>query len=162
MLKSISWKTRLANIVLELIVAALLILWIYTGISKLYDFQNFKSQLEKSPFIANYSTLIAYTLPIGEVLLGLLLVLKFTRRIALFISFGLMLAFTGYIYIMLHFAYDLPCSCGGVISKMTWNQHLWFNIGYTLLALIGICIIHNPGNFVTRNIKSTITTSKKR
>jgi len=39
---------------------------------------------------------------------------------------------------MLAFAPKLPCSCGGVIQKMTWGQHVIFNLFFTLLALVGI------------------------
>jgi hypothetical protein len=51
-----------------------------------------------------------------------------------------MTAFTLYIGYMVSFAEKLPCSCGGVISKMTWNQHLVFNIFFTLLSLLGVIL----------------------
>lgn len=141
MFKSVSWRTRFSNIFLEIIVAALVILWIYTSISKLYDYENFRTQLGRSPFLENISTFTANVLPVGELLLALLLIIRKTRVLGLYLSFGLMLMFTGYIYIMLYYSYDLPCSCGGVLAQMSWDNHLYFNIGYTLLALIGILII---------------------
>jgi hypothetical protein len=63
-----------------------------------------------------------------------------TRKLGLYISLGLMMAFTGYISYMMIFIPDLPCSCGGVISKMTWGQHLIFNVFFMLLALTGILL----------------------
>lgn len=141
MFKSISLKIRSASFLLELIVAALLILWIYTAISKIFDYHNFKIQLGLSPFIAQFAGIISILLPTGELIMAILLVFEKTRKVGLYLSFAVMLLFTGYIYIMLHFAYDLPCSCGGVLAKMSWDQHLYFNIIFTGLALIGILAI---------------------
>jgi hypothetical protein len=39
---------------------------------------------------------------------------------------------------MLAFSSHLPRSYGGVMNQMTWKQIMWFNIFYTLLALLGI------------------------
>jgi hypothetical protein len=33
---------------------------------------------------------------------------------------------------------DLPCSCGGVIQQMTWQQHILFNVVFIILSRIGI------------------------
>jgi hypothetical protein len=55
-------------------------------------------------------------------------------------AFGLMLIFTFYIAYMIGFAAQLPCSCGGVLKEMSWKQHLFFNIGFTLLSLAGILL----------------------
>src|SRR5690606_20993862 len=31
-----------------------------------------------------------------------------------------------------------PCGCGSVISGLTWEQHLWFNIGFLLISIAGL------------------------
>lgn len=133
-------KPRFKSIWIEIIVALLLCLWIYTGINKLMDYSNFQTQLGRSPFIQHIAGFIAITLPAGELLLAIMLIFKKTRKLGLYLSFGLMLLFTGYIWIMLHYAYDLPCSCGGVLAKLSWNDHLIFNAAYTLLAVTGILL----------------------
>jgi hypothetical protein len=51
-----------------------------------------------------------------------------------------MLLFTGYIFIMLKYSSYLPCSCGGVLSNMSWKQHFVFNLAFSALALAGILI----------------------
>jgi hypothetical protein len=48
-----------------------------------------------------------------------------------------MAAFTGYIGFMLLSNIELPCSCGGVISSLSWKNHLVFNILFLLLASVG-------------------------
>ena len=51
-----------------------------------------------------------------------------------------MTMFTAYIWAMLHYSYYVPCSCGGVLSKMGWDAHMWFNVGFTLLSVTGITL----------------------
>jgi hypothetical protein len=49
-----------------------------------------------------------------------------------------MLLFTGYVYTILQFADHIPCSCGGLISALSWSQHLLFNTVITILTLVAI------------------------
>jgi uncharacterized membrane protein YphA (DoxX/SURF4 family) len=125
---------------LEGIACLLIILFVYAGLSKLIDFSTFRFQLGRSPFITQIAGFVAWSIPAAEIILALCLVFRRTRLLGLYGSFFLMLLFTGYIYAMLHFSYYVPCSCGGVLSKMSWNQHLVFNIFFTVLALVGILI----------------------
>ncbi len=64
----------------------------------------------------------------------------------LYAAFSLMTMFTAYIVAILRFSDYVPCSCGGVLQNMTWNQHLVFNIAFVLLALTGI-ILKEPGQY---------------
>ncbi|WP_394353134.1 MauE/DoxX family redox-associated membrane protein [Mucilaginibacter humi] len=32
----------------------------------------------------------------------------------------------------------VPCSCGGVVRKMSWRLHLVFNVFFLLLSSLGI------------------------
>jgi hypothetical protein len=124
----------------EIISALFIILFIYTAISKFINFETFKFQLGRSPFLTKISGLIAWFIPLIELSIAILLLIKKTRLIGLYMSFSLMLLFTYYIYAMLHFSYFVPCSCGGVLSLMSWKQHLLFNILFSLAALSGILI----------------------
>ncbi|RAJ10720.1 hypothetical protein LX64_00326 [Chitinophaga skermanii] len=132
-LKKINYK----EIIIELIAAIFIVLWFYTGITKIMDFDETKVQMSRSPFIHDFSTFLAYTVPPFEVLVGILFIFKKTKHLAFLISFILMFAFTGYIYLMLTYAYDLPCSCGGIINKLNWEQHLYLNAVLTVLATLG-------------------------
>jgi hypothetical protein len=44
---------------------------------------------------------------------------------------------------MIKFYTKLPCTCGGVISKMSWPQHVLFNSGFMILAIVGIQLEKN-------------------
>jgi uncharacterized membrane protein YphA (DoxX/SURF4 family) len=132
-------KTKsMRRILIEIICFLLVLLFVYAAVSKLNDYEIFKVQLSKSPFITDYASIIAWALPIGEILIGMALTFKKTRLLGLYSSLFLMTMFTAYIYIMLHYSYYIPCSCGGILSAMSWKTHLWFNVGFVLLSILGI------------------------
>jgi hypothetical protein len=126
--------------ILDIISALFIILFIYTGLNKLLDYDTFKFQMGRSPYLQNISSLVAATLPTGELLVALALVMKRTRLAGLYASFFLMSLFTGYVAIMLNFSYYLPCSCGGILQALSWHQHLVFNSLFTILAVVGVLL----------------------
>ena len=126
--------------IVEIISSLLIFLFIYAALSKILDLDKFKYQLSQSPFISRISGFIAWAIPMGEILIAISLVFKRTRLTGLYLSFFLMQLFTGYIFIMLRYSSYLPCSCGGVLSNMSWKQHFFFNLGFTGWALTGIMI----------------------
>jgi hypothetical protein len=125
---------------IEIICSLMIILFVYAGLSKLLDYHVFKFQLGRSPYLAQFPGLIAWVIPAIELSTSILLLWRQTRIVGLYFSFFIMLLFTGYIYAMLHFSYFLPCSCGGILSMMSWRQHLFFNLFFTLVALSGILL----------------------
>jgi putative oxidoreductase len=124
--------------IVEITSSLLILLFVYTALSKLAGFVQFKETLRKSPFIGSNASWIAWMLPVTELIVALLLLMPFTRLLGLYSSLALMIIFTVYIAYMLAFTPKLPCSCGGVLKDMTWKQHLVFNIFFTLLASIGV------------------------
>lgn len=134
------------SIIIEIISFLLISLFIYAAITKLIDYQTFKLQLAKSPFITKFANIVAWSLPIGEILVGFALTYKKTRLLGLYGSLFLMTMFSAYIYTMLHYSYYIPCSCGGILSKMDWDTHLWFNIGFVILSITGICVLAGKPN----------------
>ncbi len=51
-----------------------------------------------------------------------------------------MVMFTAYIVLITRFSDYVPCSCGGVLEKLSWDQHLVFNIGFVVLGFMAIVI----------------------
>src|SRR5688572_14598696 len=135
--------------VVEIISSLLVLLLVYTAFSKLLDYNTFKLQLSKSPFITEFATIIAWALPSIEFLVAIALVFNRTRLLGLYASLFLMTMFAAYIYAMLNFSYYIPCSCGGVLTKMTWGQHLWFNLFFITISIIGI-LVQNKINSVSK------------
>lgn len=126
------------RIIIEISAALLILLFVYTATSKLMKFDVFEYQLSKSPLIGASSNWIAWLLPLVELIVSLLLFFPKTRLKGFYASFILMLGFTIYIGYMLMFTPDRPCSCGGVLASMTWEQHLVFNIFFTFLSALGV------------------------
>jgi hypothetical protein len=56
------------------------------------------------------------------------------RSIGLYLSFALMTLFSVYILVITNYSSNVPCSCGGILEKMTWNQHLIFNLAFLVFA----------------------------
>src|ERR1700712_4227739 len=129
---------RVRKIIVEIVAFLLIVLFTYTATSKLFGYSNFKFQLTRSPFITGIAGTIAWLLPMSEIIIACMLCINRLRQTGLYASFFMMLVFTGYIYAMLHFSPFLPCSCGGVLAAMSWQQHFYFNIFFIILALTGI------------------------
>jgi len=118
-----------------------ILLFVYASLSKLLDFENFRVQLAQSPLLSAYAGLIAPTVISLELLIVLLLSFKTYRLTGLYASFFLMVAFTVYIYLILNYSDFIPCSCGGIIEKLGWTEHLIFNIFFTALAMVAVLIL---------------------
>lgn len=117
-----------------------ILLFTYAATSKILDFENFQIQLGQSPLLSSFAGAVSYGVIIVELLLVILLISKKTRPIALYGSLLLMTMFTTYIYIILNYSSFVPCSCGGILEKLGWTEHMIFNSFFILLALIAIII----------------------
>jgi hypothetical protein len=132
------------NLIIDTISFLFVLLFLYTGLDKLMELQKFRSTLHSSPLIGKLAPVIAIGLPVLEIAIGATLIGAFLwirprlRLKGLYAATILMAVFTLYIEYMLLFAPHLPCSCGGIIQKMSWRQHLYFNIGFTLLGIWAI------------------------
>ena len=126
------------KMIVEVISALFILLFLYTAISKTHHIQSTVNVIKRAPLISSIPVTMAWAVVIIEYTTSLLLFLPKTRKLGLYISLGLMLSFTLFIGYMMLFAPTLPCSCGGIISKMTWNQHLIFNILVSMLALTAV------------------------
>lgn len=127
------------------IIASLFItLFLYASVSKLTDYNQFEAQLGKSPLIMNYNTILAWLVPVIEILIAILLIFPRTIGLGLYGSMVLMAIFTLYITFIMTLSPYVPCSCGGILDKMGWGEHLVFNIVFTILAIVGIYLRSAP------------------
>ncbi len=129
------------HVIVQIICYLYVLLFIYTAISKLLDFENFGIQLAQSPLLSAYAGFIAPSVIITELLIVVLLCVKATRLIGLYSFFFLMIGFTVYIYLIINYSDFIPCSCGGIIEELSWTEHLVFNIVFAALALVGIVLV---------------------
>ncbi|HEU4791811.1 MAG TPA: MauE/DoxX family redox-associated membrane protein [Flavobacterium sp.] len=137
---------KIQNLFLEFICLLYILLFVYAAVSKLIDFDNFQAQLGQSPLLSAYTGFVSYTVILIEIIIAVLLSIPRFRLIGLFTSFCLMVMFTAYIIIITNYSSYVPCSCGGILENMDWNEHLIFNICFVVLAVIAILSIINISN----------------
>lgn len=133
-------KSQVRNILINIVCFLFILLFIYAAVSKLLDFESFQVQLGQSPLLSIYAGWMSWLVIFIEIFISILLIFPQLRGVGLWASFNLMLMFTVYIFIILHYSSYVPCSCGGILEKMTWEMHLVFNIIFTLLALLAIIL----------------------
>jgi uncharacterized membrane protein YphA (DoxX/SURF4 family) len=126
--------------IIEIITVLFIILFLYTGISKLMDYNIFREQIATSPLLEPVSIPIAWGLPWVEFLVLVMLIFPRWRLKGLYASLILMVLFTSYIIAVLTFNEHIPCSCGGVLQELSWRQHIIFNGAFISLALTGIVL----------------------
>lgn len=124
----------------EIVAALFVLLFLYTAITKLADTGYFAGAMAHSPLIGRYSQFLSGFIPAVELGVSLMLLIPRTRYAGLVVSVTLMVVFTAYIGYMVATSSILPCTCGGIIQKMSWHQHLWFNSAFLLLGLAGLAL----------------------
>lgn len=129
-------------------------LWVYAAVSKLMDFDRGRSQMLNQVFPPRLGNILVWAVPISELLTAGLLTIKRTITAGLYSSLFLLFAFSLYIgLVMLNVFGRIPCSCGGILEKMSWAQHLVFNLFFlalTIGALFNLTkesSIYEPGNY---------------
>lgn len=138
--KSIPFTVKYGNTITEIIAGIFIILFLYTAINKFSTISQFQQVLSKSPLIGNLAYPISRIVPLCELVIVALLFFPSTRQAGICSSLFLVTAFTIYLAYMLVFSPWLPCSCGGVLSQLSWKQHILFNTSFIMLALSAILI----------------------
>jgi len=126
--------------ILNLISTLFILLFAYTGVSKFINLDSFEKGMVEANLLRQFAPFLSIAVPVIEILTAFLLISDRYKKVGLISSFVMMFLFTLYVYYILFFAKKIPCSCGGIISKMSWTQHLVFNIVFTILALSGILL----------------------
>lgn len=116
-------------------------LFIISAYTKIDDHERFVMGLAKVQFIGGHATLISWMVPIAETGISLLLIIPKTYKWGLFGFITLMIVFTAYILSMLLWEEKLPCHCNLIIEKLSWMAHLWFNVGFIVLALCALWLM---------------------
>lgn len=146
------------TLILDVISTLLIILFVYTAVSKLINYNGFVWKLGTSPIVSVSPVLFSILIPAAELITSGLLLTQRYKKWGLYSAFALMSLFTLYVAYMLLFASRLPCTCGGIIKMMTWKQHLVFNTIFTILAFIAIKLFRQEqeSNTVIKTSEKTI------
>ncbi|WP_143959132.1 MauE/DoxX family redox-associated membrane protein [Litoribacter populi] len=127
------------RIVSDIASLLLAMLFAYTAFTKWVDWQGTKSALYNQVFPIWMAEGILYGLPIIELAVAAMLLVNKWRRWGLWCSAMLMWLFIGYVALVMTGIFGrIPCSCGGVIGSLGWGEHLAVNIGFLMIAIIGL------------------------
>lgn len=122
----------------SIISALFILLFTYTAISKILDYENFKIQLSSFPYLPFFIKYFVWVIPLSELIIVALLTLYPRRLAGFYASTFLLILFTIYLFAVIMFAPDIPCTCGGILQQLSWKAHIIFNSSFILLGLIGI------------------------
>lgn len=126
----------------DVVAALLVLLFSYTAASKFLDYDSFVFQMRLAPLplMRAMAPVLGWLTPIIESVLVAGLMTARWRPASLALSVALLSIFELYIGGMLLSGKALPCTCGGIISTMKWDQHLVFNAFFILLGLSAIFV----------------------
>lgn len=131
----LKWKfIKYTSLLFETSRWLLILLFVYTGLSKITGHSLFLQQLSKVPLLADMAGFIAVAIPLAELAAAGSLVWVKTEITGWWISSILLSSFSIYIGSMLLFAPHLPCSCGGIVAALSWKQHLLINLSLAIIA----------------------------
>lgn len=121
---------------------ALMGLWVPVAVDKLWNLNGFHSVLLRQPIPGWWADILFWLLPLLELLAAVLIAWRNNRprtHQGMWLSGVLMLGFTLFILFgVLGWYEKRPCGCGSVISGLSWEDHLWFNVVFLLLSIVGI------------------------
>jgi hypothetical protein len=129
---------RAKNIISEVIVFILILVWAFTFASKIFDFDTFNRQIKGAHLLSSGGSILPYALQAIHLGLIIMLLNKKWKKIGLLTSFCILSLYTGYLVYILKFAPSIPCSCIAVFRGMNWNDQLYFNFSVLAINIIGL------------------------
>tara|TARA_R110002111_G_scaffold90142_2_gene140389 strand:- start:1120 stop:1563 length:444 start_codon:yes stop_codon:yes gene_type:complete len=134
-------KSKTKSTLLEIICLLFVVLFVYAAFSKIWLYSSFEVQVHQSPLLRSISNYAWVVLALELVIAALLIIPKY-RLLGLYASLSIMTLFTTYLIVMLNFfdSKDIPCSCGGILNTIGWREHIYFNLFFVVISVIGIII----------------------
>ncbi|WP_153848398.1 MauE/DoxX family redox-associated membrane protein [Sphingobacterium paramultivorum] len=129
---------KIKNLITELIIFILILIWAYTFASKIFDFDTFDRQIKGAYILSAGGSVLPYILQALHLAIVIMLINKNWRRLGLLTSLSVMVIYTAYLIYILKFAPSVPCSCIAVVRGMNWNDQLYFNFIALAINIIGL------------------------
>jgi putative oxidoreductase len=131
------------EVIIETCIGLIALLFAYTAVSKFLDYEKFVFQMKLAPLplMKTMAPILGVLMPVTELIIAVMLLFNGYRVKMLYATIGLLIAFELYISGMILSGRHLPCTCGGIISKMGWGQHLLFNLLFILISMTAIFLI---------------------
>jgi uncharacterized membrane protein YphA (DoxX/SURF4 family) len=124
-------------------------LFLYTAYAKITDHDRFLKGLTRVHLISGIAVFLSFAVPTVEIIVALLLLIPQTAKAGLYSFTVVMLSFTIYIVSAMIWEKKLPCHCGGAIEKLSWSQHIWFNLVFIAIAIFAFRLIKLNTSFKT-------------
>ncbi|MBX2896819.1 MAG: hypothetical protein KF763_15340 [Cyclobacteriaceae bacterium] len=136
------------NILIEISCFSFILVFCYAALSKMITYETFANQIGVSPLLTSigfekrWGFWLAWTIPAIEIGVSVMLMMDRYRFYGLCMATGIMTLFTLYILYVLNLAPYIPCTCGGILEKMDWITHAYFNLAFVVLGLSSIYFFH--------------------
>jgi len=137
----LSSKTK--DLIVFIICLICIFLFLTSAYGKIADHSKFVTGLSKVAFIGTYAELIGWLVPITEITTSILLINPKTDKLGLTGFILTMGVFTVYILSMTLWAEKLPCRCNLIVERLTWGQHIWFNLVFIAVAIFALILKTN-------------------
>lgn len=131
-------KIKTSFIIVQLLYLLFILLFSYAAMSKFIDHSNFQDQLIFATGHNLSGKVLSYLIPAAELMIAGMLCFQRTKLAGLYMFTIVMCCFSVYIGYLMLSGRHLPCTCGGVISAMTWKQHLIFNLSFMIAGIASI------------------------
>lgn len=129
--------------------SVLIMLWVYAALTKLFNYDQSRNQMMAQVFPAAINKMLVWAVPVSELFIATLLLFSRWRKQGLLASAVLLFAFSIYIILVMNRSFGrIPCSCGGIISMLSWGEHLVFNLVFLLLTLAGVFYEIKKGGYM--------------
>lgn len=127
------FRARYGPIFISVVTFILAVLFLYTAVDKFKTIDKF-TQIMGRIYLPEFMVpVVAWGVPIVEVIIVLALLTPKFRKYGLLASAILLAIFTIYITTLKLTGLRLPCNCGGIVSSLSWWNHIILNT--VLMAL---------------------------
>ncbi|MES3016640.1 MAG: MauE/DoxX family redox-associated membrane protein [Bacteroidota bacterium] len=119
----------------------LILLWTYAAVSKLADYETSRGQMLNQALPEWLEEILVWGVPAVELFTAALLLFNRTKFYGTILSLFLLICFSAYIALVQFNYFDyVPCSCGGIIGSLSWEQHFVFNLVFIVMAASAILL----------------------
>lgn len=121
------------------ITSILILVFGYTGLDKLIRWKTSYQAFHNQTFPSELADILAYTIPVIELLIATLLHFSVTRWWGYLGSTLLLTVFITYVGLIWVGAFPrVPCNCAGIIESLGWAEHFVLNLGLIGISVLGL------------------------
>jgi len=129
----------ICGLVVKIATSILILLWVYTGLDKLFRWKESRNAFHNQTFPAELAEVLTFTIPILELSMAGLLLFAATRWWGFLLSILLLTIFTTYVGLIWVGAFPrVPCNCAGILQSLGWSEHFILNSILIAVSISGL------------------------